>query len=87
MKKKTKAMQELDERKEIRKKYKITFHKNMDLKTISKQWIRGVSKNPMLVMQNPLVASVMTVAAVSINSNEVAVIANEVAAKIKNIAT
>jgi len=87
MAKKTKAMEELDEREKIRKRFKITFHKNMDLKSMSKQWVDGVKKNPNLVTQNPMIASIMTIAAVSINSNEAVVVANEVAAKAKNIAT
>ena len=68
----TQAMKDLAVTKAVRKKFGVTFHKKMDLKTIAKQWAKAQSKNPLLLVQNPGIGTVMTLAAIAINSQDVA---------------
>ena len=78
----TQAMKELEDRKKIKKKFGVTFHKDMDIKSISNQWLKGVAKNPNIIKKNPEIAGTMTALAITVVAQDAVAKATTIAKKI-----
>jgi len=70
----------------LRTKFGVTFHSNMDLKTIAAQWKTAVLNDPTLVKQYPEIEAAVVLANVSTIKQEAITLANTLAKKAKNIA-
>ena len=78
------AQQELALLKQIRIQYGITINKYMDLKSICAQWTRAVLLKPSLVTDCPILSAAMLAGEAALNGQDVAVLAADVAMKLKN---
>lgn len=72
---------------EIRRKFGITLHSNMDLKTVTNQWDQALASNPNLASCYPEISAAMALASVATIAQDATVLANTVAKQATNIAT
>lgn len=81
------AASSLEATKKIRKKFGVSFHPGMDLKTLAAQWNEAIKKDANIVKKYPGVAAAMTAATATAIAQDVVTTAKDVATQIKNIAT